>query len=204
MWNLKYDTDELIYEAETDSPPWRTVLWLSSVRGDEWIGNLGLAYQIIKKQIAALSCLFGSLMTITKMLRKFHVFLRMVMQSACSKYWWLFTSRKQLFIFSVMIYISSLNYFLLIPMADVKMMFRGQFRFSFEDVCRTGNEGIWWEHDYRGIWIVSGLGVSVSASFFIFDNEELLGPSLPWCFQQTVLIFIVFFFSAVCFLALKD
>ena len=55
-------------------------------------------------------------MTITKMLRKFHVFLRMVMQSACSKYWWLFTSKKQLFIFSVMIYVSSLNYFLLIPM----------------------------------------------------------------------------------------
>ena len=124
VWNLIF-TDELIYEAETDSPPWRTVLWLSSVRGEEWIGNLGLADQTIKKQIAALSYLFGSLMTITKMLRKFHVFLRMVMQSACSKYWWLFTSRKQLFIFSVTIYISSLNYFLLIPMTDVKMMFRG-------------------------------------------------------------------------------
>lgn len=86
------------------------------------------------KKIAALSYLFGSLMTITKMLRKFHVFLRMVVQSAWSKYWRLFTSKKQLFIFSIMIYISSLNYFLLIPMTDVKMMFRGYFGFSFEDV----------------------------------------------------------------------
>ena len=35
MWNLKYDTDELICEAKTDSPPWRTGLWLSSGRGEE-------------------------------------------------------------------------------------------------------------------------------------------------------------------------
>ena len=28
MWNLKYDTNELIYETEIDSQPLRTDLWL--------------------------------------------------------------------------------------------------------------------------------------------------------------------------------
>ena len=28
MWNLKNDTDELIYKTETDSQIWRTNLWL--------------------------------------------------------------------------------------------------------------------------------------------------------------------------------
>ena len=28
MWNLKYDTNEPIYETETDSQTWRTDLWL--------------------------------------------------------------------------------------------------------------------------------------------------------------------------------
>ena len=28
MWNLKYDTNELIYETETDSQTQRTDLWL--------------------------------------------------------------------------------------------------------------------------------------------------------------------------------
>ena len=28
MWNLRYDTNELIYETETDSQTWRTDLWL--------------------------------------------------------------------------------------------------------------------------------------------------------------------------------
>ena len=52
MWNLKYDTNELIYETETDSQTQRTDLWLPRGRGVEgagqgggegWIGNLGLA-----------------------------------------------------------------------------------------------------------------------------------------------------------------
>ena len=30
MWNLKYDTNELIYETETESQPQRTDLWLPS------------------------------------------------------------------------------------------------------------------------------------------------------------------------------
>ena len=33
MWNLKYDTNELIYETEIDSQTWRTDLWLP--RGKE-------------------------------------------------------------------------------------------------------------------------------------------------------------------------
>ena len=33
MWNLKYDTNELIYEAETDSQTARTDLWLPRVAG---------------------------------------------------------------------------------------------------------------------------------------------------------------------------
>ena len=45
MWNLKYNTSELIYETETDSQTWRTDLWLLRGRGggEEWIGSLGLA-----------------------------------------------------------------------------------------------------------------------------------------------------------------
>ena len=45
MWNLKYDTNELIYETETDSRTQRTDLWLPRGRGvrDGWIGSLGLA-----------------------------------------------------------------------------------------------------------------------------------------------------------------
>ena len=41
MWNLKYETNELIYKTETDSQTQRTDLWLP--RGREWIGSLGLA-----------------------------------------------------------------------------------------------------------------------------------------------------------------
>ena len=33
LWNLKYDTNELIYEAETDSQTARTDLWLPRVAG---------------------------------------------------------------------------------------------------------------------------------------------------------------------------
>ena len=37
MWNLKYDTDELIYKAEMDSQAQGTDLWLS--RGREMRRN---------------------------------------------------------------------------------------------------------------------------------------------------------------------
>ena len=43
MWNLKYDTNEIVYKTETDSQ--RTDFWLPGVGGDEgeqWTGNLGL------------------------------------------------------------------------------------------------------------------------------------------------------------------
>ena len=45
MWNLQYDTDELIYKAEIDSQTQGTDLWLSRGRemGEGWILNLGLA-----------------------------------------------------------------------------------------------------------------------------------------------------------------
>ena len=45
MWNLKYETNELIYKTETDSQTQRTDLWLPRVRGvrEGWIGSLGLA-----------------------------------------------------------------------------------------------------------------------------------------------------------------
>ena len=45
MWNLKYDTNEHIYETETDSQIQSTDLWLPRGRGvgEGWIGSLGLA-----------------------------------------------------------------------------------------------------------------------------------------------------------------
>ena len=45
MWNLKYDTNELIYETETDSQTYRTDLWLPRGMevGEGLIGSLGLA-----------------------------------------------------------------------------------------------------------------------------------------------------------------
>ena len=33
MWNLKYDTSELIYETETDSQTYRIDLWLQGGEG---------------------------------------------------------------------------------------------------------------------------------------------------------------------------
>ena len=42
MWNLKYDTNELVYGTETDSQTQRTDMWLQRVR-EERIGTLGLA-----------------------------------------------------------------------------------------------------------------------------------------------------------------
>ena len=44
MWNLKYDTNKLIYETETDSDTSRTDLlsgWRGVGRGMDW--DLGLA-----------------------------------------------------------------------------------------------------------------------------------------------------------------
>ena len=45
MWNLKYDTNEPIYETETDSGTQRTDLRLPRARGlgEGWSGILGLA-----------------------------------------------------------------------------------------------------------------------------------------------------------------
>ena len=44
MWSLKYDTNELIYQTETDSQTYRTDLWLPREReSGRWIGGLGLA-----------------------------------------------------------------------------------------------------------------------------------------------------------------
>ena len=46
MWNLKYDTNELIYETETDSQTQKTDLQLPGGEegaGEGWIGSLGLA-----------------------------------------------------------------------------------------------------------------------------------------------------------------
>ena len=45
MWNLKYDTNKPIYEAETDSRTQRTDWWLprGTRAGEGWIGSLGLA-----------------------------------------------------------------------------------------------------------------------------------------------------------------
>ena len=33
MWNLKYDTNELIYETKTDSQSQKTKLWLPKGKG---------------------------------------------------------------------------------------------------------------------------------------------------------------------------
>ena len=50
MWNLKYDTNELIYETETDSQTERTDLW--GPRGGGWeregVGIWGLQVQTSK------------------------------------------------------------------------------------------------------------------------------------------------------------
>ena len=42
MWNLKYNTNELIYETETDSQTQKTDLPRDR-GGERWIGSLGLA-----------------------------------------------------------------------------------------------------------------------------------------------------------------
>ena len=45
LWNLNYDSNELIYQAETDSQIQRTDLWLPRERklGEGWIESLKLA-----------------------------------------------------------------------------------------------------------------------------------------------------------------
>ena len=45
MWNLKYDTNELIYKTETDSQTYKIDFWLIKGRkvGEKLIGSLGLA-----------------------------------------------------------------------------------------------------------------------------------------------------------------
>ena len=44
MWNLKYDTDELIYKTETDSDMEnRPVVAKGAGVGEGWIGSLGRA-----------------------------------------------------------------------------------------------------------------------------------------------------------------
>ena len=43
MWNLKYDTNEHIYETETDPQTWRVDLWVPKGRERRgWGGRLGL------------------------------------------------------------------------------------------------------------------------------------------------------------------
>ena len=43
MWNLKYDTNEVIYKTETDSQTQKTNLWLPKGKGGEgYIRSLGL------------------------------------------------------------------------------------------------------------------------------------------------------------------
>ena len=45
MWNLKYDTNEPIYETETESGTYRIDWWLPRGRGvgEDRSGSLGLA-----------------------------------------------------------------------------------------------------------------------------------------------------------------
>ena len=39
MWNLKYDTNELIFEMETGSQAQKTDVWLP--QGEEWVSWIG-------------------------------------------------------------------------------------------------------------------------------------------------------------------
>ena len=44
MWSPKHDTNELIYQIETDSQTYRTDLWLPrEMESGRWIRGLGLA-----------------------------------------------------------------------------------------------------------------------------------------------------------------
>ena len=47
MWNLKYNTNELIYETETDSQIQRTDLWLPRAGGEDGLGGWGQQIQTI-------------------------------------------------------------------------------------------------------------------------------------------------------------
>ena len=46
MWNLKIDTNELIYKTETDSQTEKTNLWLPEGKGggEGYLRRLGLTY----------------------------------------------------------------------------------------------------------------------------------------------------------------
>ena len=44
MWNLKYDTNELIYKIETDSQTWKTNLYLPKGKGGRINRSLELTY----------------------------------------------------------------------------------------------------------------------------------------------------------------
>ena len=55
MWNLNYDTNEPIYETETESGTYRIDWWSPRGRemGEGWIGSLGLVdanYYMDKQQ----------------------------------------------------------------------------------------------------------------------------------------------------------
>jgi len=55
VWNLKYDTYELIYKMETDPQTWRTVLWLPRGRdlGEGWTG-------VSRCKLLHLECIWSS------------------------------------------------------------------------------------------------------------------------------------------------
>ena len=49
MWNLKYDTNELIYKTETDSQTWKTKLWLPKGKGSG--GGINLEFGISRYKL---------------------------------------------------------------------------------------------------------------------------------------------------------
>ena len=49
MWNLKYDTNELIYKTQTDSQTQKTNLWLP--KGKEGGGEITWEYKQIQTTI---------------------------------------------------------------------------------------------------------------------------------------------------------
>ena len=44
MWDLKYGTNELIYQPETDPQTWRTDLWLPWGRDENYISRRKLSH----------------------------------------------------------------------------------------------------------------------------------------------------------------
>ena len=43
MWNLRYDTNELMYQRETDSQTQKIVSWVPRRTEEAWTGSVGLA-----------------------------------------------------------------------------------------------------------------------------------------------------------------